>query len=89
MAALNDLRLLRNFLLIAEAPSLALAAVRANLTQPALSKQVAALEAELGVRLLERHARGVRLTEPGIALRDRAAGLLRDAERVATERAAC
>lgn len=82
---LSDLRRLRNFLLIVEAQSLAVAALRANLTQPALSKQVAALEAELGQRLLERHARGVRLTEAGTALRDRAAGLLRDAERVAAE----
>lgn len=85
MAGLGDLRLLRNFLHVCEAPSLALAAVRANVSQPALSKQVASLEAELGVRLLERHARGVRLTASGEALRDRAAGLLRDAERVVSE----
>ncbi|MCK8787994.1 LysR family transcriptional regulator [Roseomonas sp. NAR14] len=85
MARLTDLRLLRNFLHVCEASSLATAALRANLSQPAISKQVAALEAGLGVRLLERHARGVRLTAAGEALRDRAAGLLRDAERVAAE----
>lgn len=85
MARLTDLRLLRNFLVICEAPSLAAAALRANVSQPALSKQIAALEAELGLQLLERHARGVRLTQAGEALRDRAAGLLRDSERVAAE----
>jgi LysR family nitrogen assimilation transcriptional regulator len=85
MPRLTDLRLLGNFLHVCEATSLAAAALRANVTQPALSKQVAALEAELGVRLLERHARGVRLTAAGEALRDRAGALLRDAERVAAE----
>ncbi|NKC33892.1 LysR family transcriptional regulator [Falsiroseomonas selenitidurans] len=85
MAALSDLRLLRNFVLVAEAQSLALAAVRANVSQPALSKQMAALEAELGVRLLDRHARGVRLTEAGDALRAHAGALLRDADRVVAE----
>lgn len=85
MARLNDLRVLRNYLLICDASSLAVAAIRANVSQPALSKQVAALETELGVRLLDRHARGIRLTEAGQALRDRAGGLLRDAERVVAE----
>ena len=51
MAPLVDLRLLRNFLHVCEAPSLALAAVRANVSQPALSKQVAALEAVRRVML--------------------------------------
>lgn len=88
MAVLTNLRVLRNFLFVCDAPSLAVAAVRANLSQPALSKQMAALEAELGVALLERHARGVRTTHAGAALRDRAAGLLRDADRVADEVAA-
>jgi DNA-binding transcriptional LysR family regulator len=85
MPELIELRLLRSFLAICQAPSLAAASVRLNLSQPALSKHVAALERVLGQDLLERHARGVRPTEAGRALEARAEGLLRHAEQVAAE----
>jgi LysR family transcriptional regulator, nitrogen assimilation regulatory protein len=48
------------------------AAARANVAQSALSSQIAALEAELGVQLLVRHSRGVTLTRPGEILLERA-----------------
>ncbi len=85
MPELIELRLLRSFLAICQAPSLAAASVRLNISQPALSKHVAALERALGECLLERHARGVRPTEAGRALQARAEGLLRHAEQVAAE----
>ncbi|HEX4837377.1 MAG TPA: LysR substrate-binding domain-containing protein [Solirubrobacteraceae bacterium] len=45
-------------------------------TQSAVSQQVATLEAETGMTLLERHARGVRLTSAGHALVEHAEGIL-------------
>ncbi|MGH2911099.1 MAG: LysR substrate-binding domain-containing protein [Solirubrobacteraceae bacterium] len=45
-------------------------------TQSAVSQQVATLEAETGMTLLERHARGVRLTAAGQALVEHAEGIL-------------
>lgn len=52
------------------------AATRHRIAQSALSRRVTRLEHQLGVRLLARHGRGVRLTEHGIALLDRAEGLM-------------
>ncbi|MBB5696550.1 LysR family nitrogen assimilation transcriptional regulator [Roseomonas pecuniae] len=49
------------------------------MAQPALSRQVAKLEAELGVQLLERHARGVALTAEGEVLLSRAEAVLAEA----------
>ena len=43
-----------------------------HITQPALSRQIAALERELGTQLLERHSRSVVPTEKGLYLRRRA-----------------
>jgi LysR family nitrogen assimilation transcriptional regulator len=48
------------------------AAARANVAQSALSSQIAALEADLGVKLLVRHSRGVTLTSSGEVLLERA-----------------
>ncbi|MFZ1156024.1 MAG: LysR substrate-binding domain-containing protein [Solirubrobacteraceae bacterium] len=45
-------------------------------TQSAISQQVATLEAEIGMTLLERHARGVRVTPAGQALVEHAEGIL-------------
>lgn len=55
------------------------AAEKLHTTQPAVSQRIAALEAELGVRLLERTKRAVALTERGRALLAGAEGLLRSA----------
>jgi len=53
------------FLRTAEAGSLSRAAKDLKLTQPAISKRLERLEKELGVRLLDRGSRGVRLTDAG------------------------
>lgn len=75
-----ELRQLRYFVQIAEAGSVRSAASRLRIAQSALSRHVAALEDELGVPLLERHARGVRPTPAGIHLRERAAAILGQVE---------
>ena len=58
----------RAFLVTLETGSLSAAARALGLTQPTLSRQVATLEAELGVTLFERVGRGLEPTESGLAL---------------------
>lgn len=58
----------RAFLATAEAGSLSAAARQLGLTQPTLSRQVAALEAELGATLFERLGKRLVLTETGASL---------------------
>ena len=62
-----ELRHFRYFVAVAEEGSFVQAARRLRVAQPALSKQVRDLEAELGVTLFYRHPRGVRLTRGGEA----------------------
>src|SRR5512138_30082 len=62
-----ELRHLKYFVAAAEAENVSRAAVRLHLSQPALSRQIRDLEEELGLRLFERTAKSVRLTEPGKA----------------------
>jgi LysR family nitrogen assimilation transcriptional regulator len=71
-----DLRQLRYFVAIAETGNVRQAAERVRVAQSALSRHVRALEAELGVRLLDRHARGVSLTGAGERLNLRAVEIL-------------
>lgn len=61
----------RAFLVTAEEGSLSAAAKALRSTQPTLSRQVAALEAELGVSLFQRVGRGLELTETGMSLIER------------------
>jgi DNA-binding transcriptional LysR family regulator len=63
-----DLHKVRGFQAVAENLSFTAAARRLRLTQPTLSLQVKALEHELGVKLLERDSRRVRLTPEGESL---------------------
>jgi DNA-binding transcriptional LysR family regulator len=70
-----ELRHLRYFVAVAEELHFRRAAERLHVSQPAVSDQVRKLENELGVRLLERTPRSVRLTDAGAAL-------LEDAKRV-------
>lgn len=56
---------LRYVIEVAEAGSISAAAARLFIAQPSLSKAVGELEAEMGVRIFERGARGVRPTDEG------------------------
>jgi len=58
---------LRYFVTVAEEGQITLAAEKLHVAQPALSKAIARLESDLGVKLLKRHARGVTLTAAGEA----------------------
>jgi DNA-binding transcriptional LysR family regulator len=65
-----ELGQLRSFLCVAESGNVSRAAEQVHLTQPAVTKQIHALERELGTTLLDRTGRGVELTAAGIVLRD-------------------
>lgn len=67
-----DTNTLQAFVAVAAHTSLSLAAEELHITQPAVSKRVAALEEELGARLFERLGRRVLLTEAGRVLLPRA-----------------
>ena len=77
-----DFKQIRYFVSVAEAGSFSAGARRAFVTQPTLSAAIAALEAELGFSLLERHARGVRLTPRGEGVLETARSILRKAEQL-------
>jgi DNA-binding transcriptional LysR family regulator len=79
IAAMN-FRHLRAFAMIVDAGGFARAATRLNLSQPALSRQIHALEAELGVPLFDRIGRGVQLTSEGEDLLRRSRLLLTEVE---------
>ncbi|WP_312164024.1 LysR substrate-binding domain-containing protein [Phenylobacterium sp.] len=71
---------LSNFIRIAELQSLSKAAAVIRIAQPALSRQIRQLEAELRAPLLIRHAWGVSLTPAGEVLLDHARRIVRDME---------
>lgn len=75
-----ELRHLRYFVAVADALSFARAARALNLSQPPLSRQIRALEEELGTALFARTKRSVQLTPAGAALLPEARRLLRDAD---------
>jgi DNA-binding transcriptional LysR family regulator len=75
-----ELKQLRLFVGVAEELHFGRAATRLFITQPALSRQIRALEQTLGVELFVRTGRRVRLTAPGAALLEHARAMLADAE---------
>jgi len=77
-----ELRQLRYFVAVAETGNISRAAQKIFLTQPALSRQIKALEGEIGQCLLERAAHSIRLTPAGEALLREARELLRHADQV-------
>jgi DNA-binding transcriptional LysR family regulator len=75
-----DIAALKAFVAVAESGSFSRAAETVFLTQPAISKRIAALEAELGTSLFDRIGRKVQLTEAGKALLGRAHTILIEVE---------
>src|SRR5215216_1539807 len=71
-----DVRRLRVLREVAARGSFSAAADALAYTQSAVSQQIAALEREAGIRLVDRNARGVRLTDAGRALVDHADAIL-------------
>jgi len=75
-----ELRHLRTFVTVVDAGGVGRAMARLNLSQPALSRQIRALETALGVQLFDRIGRRVQLTSEGEDLLRRSRRLLTDAE---------
>lgn len=75
-----DTQMLQAFLSVTATGSFSLAAEQVLVTQPAISKRIAALENDLGVRLFERLGRRIVLTEAGRALLPKARQIVREME---------
>jgi epsilon-lactone hydrolase len=73
-----EMRHLRSFVAVAEDLNFGRAAARLYLSQPALSRQISALERLVGCELLRRSTHSVELTLAGEALLDRTRALLKD-----------
>ncbi|MDR3561438.1 MAG: LysR family transcriptional regulator [Negativicutes bacterium] len=71
-----DLKKLQYFLVVAEEGNITRAAKRLHIAQPPLSHQIRLLEDELGVPLLEKVGRQIRITKIGQTLRDRSEQIL-------------
>lgn len=84
-----ELRHLRYFVAVAEEQNVTRASAKLHVSQPAVSRQIRDLEDELGLALLERSAKAVRLTEAGrVFLAEARAVLQRADDAVAAVRAA-
>lgn len=81
MTGLNDLRLLRAFVQVAESGSISAAARVLGLTQPTLSRRIQALERSVSAPLIRRDTHSMSLTEAGRVLLPEALALLALVER--------
>lgn len=77
-----DIRQLRYFVATARAGTITRAAFQLRLTQPALSRQLKALEEEMGTALFARDVRGTRLTNSGAKLLERAQAVIEQFDQV-------
>ncbi|NUU24220.1 MAG: LysR family transcriptional regulator [Streptomycetaceae bacterium] len=73
-----DFKQLKALMTVAETGSVTRAAELLELVQPAVTRQIRMLEAELGVTLFERSSRGMRLTEAGEIMVDRSRRIFDD-----------
>lgn len=80
-----ELRLLRYFLTVAKEQSFTKAAEQFYITQPTLSRQMAAFEEDLGITLFIRSGKKISLTDEGILLKRRALEILNLEERTLEE----
>lgn len=80
-----ELRHLRYFLATAREGNMTRAAAACHVSQPALSRQLADLERDLGCELFVRESRGVTLTDDGMMLRKRAEEIVLLADRAEQE----
>ncbi len=71
-----SLRQLHYLVAVVDAGSFTAAADQTHVAQPALSRQIALLEAQVGLRLLDRSRKGVTLTEGGVRLYNLARSML-------------
>ena len=76
-----ELRVLNYFLTVAREENFTRAAEQLHVTQPTLSRQIADLEAELGVKLFTRSNHNIILTDDGMLLKRRAQEIVSLAER--------
>lgn len=77
-----DIRQLRYFAAVAKHESLTAASEALNVTQPAIGQQIRKLEESLGLKLLNRHSRGMRLTPVGKVLLRHSLDVLASIERI-------
>src|ERR1700759_1327922 len=80
-----DLQQLRYFVTVADVENISLAAHRLRVAQSAVSRQIRLLEEELGVVLLRRSGRGVKLTDTGETLRRQAGDLIAQADAIRSD----
>jgi DNA-binding transcriptional LysR family regulator len=80
-----DFRQLKAFLTVAETGNVTRAAELLNIVQPAVSRQIRLLEADLGITLFERERHGMALTEPGKALVEYGRRIMLELDRARTE----
>ena len=80
---------MRYFVAVATTRNFTRAAEQMHIAQPPLSRQIQQLEDELGVQLIQRNSRPVRLTEAGRLVYEQALQVLHRVEQMKIGRASC